>query len=73
MRLAEHDYVVEAFATYRSDEPLDVAVLPCQAWRRRVIADSHRTNAADVGWTEYSVAVSNQTPRGLIPRESIVT
>jgi hypothetical protein len=28
MRLAEHDYMVEAFATYRSDEPLEVAVLP---------------------------------------------
>ena len=28
MRSAEHDEVVERFATYRSDEPLNVAVLP---------------------------------------------
>jgi hypothetical protein len=28
MRFAEHDEVVERFATYRSDEPLNVAVLP---------------------------------------------
>jgi len=26
MRLAEHDHMIEAFATNRSDEPLNVAV-----------------------------------------------
>ena len=28
VRFAEHDEMVERFATYRSDKPLDVAVLP---------------------------------------------
>ncbi len=28
MRLADHAQVVEAFATNRSDEPLDVGILP---------------------------------------------
>ncbi|HKN01786.1 MAG TPA: hypothetical protein VJX23_14810 [Candidatus Binataceae bacterium] len=28
MRFAEHDEVVEGFAAYRSDEPLNVPVLP---------------------------------------------
>src|SRR5713101_7749508 len=41
VRFAEHDEVVESFATYRSDEPLNVAVMPRRAWRRGVIADSH--------------------------------
>src|ERR1700736_4431695 len=31
VRLAEHDEMVERFATYRSDEPFDVAVLPRRA------------------------------------------
>ena len=33
MRFAEHDYVVEAFVTYRFDEPLSARVLPRRAWR----------------------------------------
>ena len=36
VRFAEHDKVVERFATYRSDEPLNVAVLPWRAWCGRV-------------------------------------
>ena len=43
---AEHDKVVERFATYRSDEPLDMVVLPRRAWCGRVISDPHSTNAA---------------------------
>jgi hypothetical protein len=39
VRLAEHDEVVERFATDRSDGPLDVAVLPRRAWCGRVISD----------------------------------
>jgi hypothetical protein len=48
-----------------------VAVLPWRAWRRRVVADSHRTNAAGVGWTECSVAVSNQMTWRFILGQSI--
>src|ERR1700736_2171588 len=48
VRFAEHDEVVERFATYRSDEPLNVAVLPRRAWCGRVISDPHCTNAAGV-------------------------
>ena len=68
---AEHDEVVEGFATYRSDEPLDVAVLPRRAWRRRVISNPHSTNAAGISWTISSVAVANQVTRSFIPREGI--
>ncbi len=48
MRLAEHDHVVEAFPTNRSDEPLNVAILPRSAWCRRMIADPHRANPPGV-------------------------
>ena len=43
-RAAEPDEVIERFATYRSDEPFVVAVLPRRARYGRVIPDSHRTN-----------------------------
>jgi hypothetical protein len=42
--LAEHDGVIKALAPYRSDHTFSVAVLPRQAGRRRMIADTHRTN-----------------------------
>jgi hypothetical protein len=32
-----------------------VAVLPRRAWRRRLIANPHRTNAAGVIWAECPV------------------
>jgi len=60
---AEHDKVVERFATYRSDEPLDMAVLPRRAWCGR-ISDPHSTNAAGVRRTECAVAVANHIRMG---------
>ena len=39
VRFAEYDEVVEGFATYRSDEALNVAVLPRRTWCGRAIAD----------------------------------
>jgi hypothetical protein len=70
VRFAEHDEVVERFATYRSDEPLNVAVLPRRAWCGRVISDPHCTNAAGVRRTECAVAVANQVMRRFRPRET---
>src|ERR1700693_3252713 len=67
VRFAEHDEVVERFATERSDEPLDVAVLPRRAWCGRVISDPHGTNAAGVCRTECAVAVANQVTRRFVP------
>ena len=71
VRFAEHDEVVERFATDRSDEALNVAVLPRRAWRRRVISDPHCTNAAGVRWTECAVAVANQVTRRFVPGKGI--
>src|SRR6202011_566543 len=69
VRFAEHDEVVERCAQYRSDEPLNVAVLPRRAWCGRVISDPHGTNAAGVRRTECAVAVANQVMRRLHPRK----
>src|ERR1700674_2049646 len=71
VRFAEHDEVVERFATYRSDEPLNVAVLPRRAWCGRVISDPHCTNAAGVRKTEDPVAVANQVTRRFIPGKRV--
>src|SRR5712692_8101613 len=71
VRFAEHDEVVESFATYRSDEPLNVAVLPRRAWRRGVIADPHCPNASGVCWAEGAVAISNRVTRCFVPGKRV--
>src|SRR5712691_6941032 len=60
LRFVEHDQVIEAFASNRSDEALDVAVLPRCARRGRMIADPHCPNAMGVGWAEGSITVTKQ-------------
>ena len=71
MLLAEYDDVVERFATDRSGELLDVAVLPRRAWCDRVISNPHGTNAADVSWTECVGTVANQVTRCFVRRKGI--
>jgi hypothetical protein len=71
VRFAEHDEVVEGFATDRSDEPLNVTVLPRRARRCRLISDSHCTNAAGVRRTERAGAVANQVTRRFVPGKRI--
>ncbi len=68
MRFVKHDEVIEAFAPNRSDEALDVAVLPRRARCDRMIADPHCTNAMGVGWAEDTVAVANQMIWLCLPR-----
>jgi hypothetical protein len=69
VRLAGHRQVVEAFATNRADEPLDVSVLPRRARCDGVIADTHCSNALGVCWPERAVAVTNQMTWRFAPRK----
>jgi len=66
-----HDEVVERFAAYRSDEPLNAALLPGRARCCEVISDPHCTNASEVRWTECAVAVANQMMRRFVPGKGI--
>jgi hypothetical protein len=71
LRFVEHDQVIEAFAPNRADEALDVAILAWGARRGRMIADPHCPNAMGVGWTECSVAVTNQVTRRFVPGKRV--
>src|SRR5260370_40153954 len=70
VRFAEHDEVVERFATDRSDEPLNVAALPRRAWCARVISDLHCTNAAGVRPAPIAARVPPPVSRALVPGET---
>ena len=39
--LAEHDNVVEAFPSDRTDQSFGIPVLPWRPWRRRLVANAH--------------------------------
>ena len=41
MRFAKDDHMVQAFSSDRSDQALDVSVLPRRAWRCRAVPDAH--------------------------------
>src|SRR5260370_30108568 len=69
MRLTEHNDVVQAFAPDRSDEPLDMSVLPGRVRRNWMITDAHGANASGVGCPERAVAITNQITWSFVPRE----
>ena len=50
MPLAQDDYVVQALAADRSDQPFSEAVLPGRSWCNRLVVDTHgddRDNVQD--------------------------
>ena len=47
--LAEHNNVVKAFPSDRTDQPFGISILPRGARRRRPIADAYRSEPADIG------------------------
>src|SRR5215472_1090190 len=67
VRLAEDDQMIEALATSRTDDPLDVSVLPGRTRGNWMIANAHRTNAPGVRGPERSVAVTEQMARRFVP------
>ena len=59
---ARDDHVIEAFASNKSDEPLDVGVLPGRAWSGYDLLDLHGCEGAgDSG--ECAVAIVPQVGR----------
>jgi hypothetical protein len=47
MPLAEHNDMVKAIPSDRTDEPLRVSVLPWRSWCDRPVPNAHRANATD--------------------------
>jgi hypothetical protein len=65
--LAEHDDMVKTLPTDRADQALGVAVLPRRTWRRRMVPNAERADAANEGFTVATVAVTDQKMRDLPP------
>src|SRR6266481_4150720 len=61
--LSEHNNVVKAFPSDRTDQPFGVSILPRGAWRRWSVANAHRSTSSDediaIGLIACDQAVSN--------------
>ena len=65
--LSEHDNVVKAFPSDRTDQPFSISILPRGARRRRSIADAHRSESADKDLPISAVPVTNEIAGSLFP------
>src|SRR5260370_35618354 len=65
--LAEHNNVVKAFPSDRTDQPFGISTLPRGARRRRSVADAYRSEPADKDLTIGPVPVTNEIAGSLFP------
>src|ERR1700676_3783566 len=65
--LAEHNNVVKAFPSDRTDQPFSISILPRGARRGWPITNAHRPKAADEDVTVDGVAVTNDVSRRYFP------
>src|ERR1700704_5786539 len=67
MPLPEHDNMVQAIASNRTDRPFTISVLPRRSRRGRPIPNAHRPKATDEDVTVDGVAVTNDVSRRYFP------
>ena len=67
-RVQDND-MIEAFPPDRSDDALDIGVLPRRSWRRRHLDDAHRLQPIAEDRPIGRVAVANQVSRRGFPRK----
>jgi len=64
---SQHHDMVEALASDRSDQPLNMTVLPRRTWRDWSVANAHGSQPACYCGTIGRVTVSDEIARCLIP------
>src|SRR6266403_1481671 len=67
MPLAEHNNVVKAFPSDRTDQPFSISVLPRGTRRCWPVANACRSESADKNLTIGPVPVTNEIARRLFP------
>src|SRR5258708_39909122 len=58
--LSEHNNVVKAFPSDRTDQPFGVSILPRGAWRRWSVANAHRSKSSDEDIAIGLIAIAAQ-------------
>src|SRR3979411_1106770 len=65
--LAEHNNVVEAFPSDRTDQPFGMSVLPWGTRRRRPIANTHGSKSSDENFAIRAIPIADQIAGKLLP------
>src|SRR6266404_4161955 len=68
--LSEHNNVVKAFPSDRTDQPFGTSILPRGAWRRWSVANAHRSKSSDEDNAIGPIAVADQIVGSPFPAES---
>src|SRR5256886_5245917 len=68
--LSEHNNVVKAFPSDRTDQPFGVSILPRGAWRRWSVVNAHRSKSSDEDIAIGLIAIANQIVGSPFPAES---
>src|SRR5882672_8542049 len=68
--LSEHNNVVKAFPSDRTDQPFGTSILPRGAWRRWSVANAHRSKSSDEDIAIGPIAIADQIVGNLFPAES---
>src|SRR5260221_6572497 len=68
--LSEHNNVVKAFPSDRTDQPFGVSILPRGAWRRWSVANAHRSKSSDEDNAIGPIAIADQIVGSPFPAES---
>src|SRR5258706_1539576 len=70
VQLSEHNNVVKAFPSDRTDQPFGISILPRGAWRRWSVANAHRSKSPDEDNAIGPIAIANQIVGSPFPAES---
>src|SRR5260370_16777011 len=65
--LSEHNNVVKAFPSDRTDQPFGISILPRGAWRRWSVANAHRSKPSDEDIAIGQIAIADQIVGNLFP------
>src|SRR5216683_4252216 len=68
--LSEHNNVVKAFPSDRTDQSFGISILPWGAWRRWSVANAHRSKSSDEDIAIGSIAIADQIVGSPFPAES---
>src|SRR5258708_11760585 len=67
--LSEHNNVVKAFPSDRTDQPFGVSILPRGAWRPWSVANPHRSKSPDEDIAIGLIAIADQIVASPFPTE----
>src|SRR5215831_8452033 len=71
MRFAQDHDMIQAFSSDRTNQALDVSILPGRSRCRWSVADAHGGEASCYGMTIRGVSVSDQVLGRPLPREDL--